>query len=199
MKKFLPIITLTLFCSLLVNAKNAPTQPQNGKATKKIKVTVTPLHKKARSSRHSKASHNNKRIRTRREAMPDRRSTRTETWDFLQFGVWFNTPKATQYSNVYGIKIGAPICSGYGTVKGIETAVFCGATDNITGLQACIITSCSKHLTGLQFSIINYANVVDGVQLGILNIATKQSFQIGILNHIEGAAIPWLPVFNWKF
>lgn len=122
-----------------------------------------------------------------------------EKWDFLQFGVWFNTPSATKNSNVYGIKIGAPVCSGRGTVKGIETAVLCGATDNITGLQACILTSVSQQFAGLQFSIVNYAANVDGLQLGIVNIAKHKSFQIGILNYIEDATIPWVPIINFKF
>ncbi|MCF6177601.1 MAG: hypothetical protein L3J71_17740 [Victivallaceae bacterium] len=122
-----------------------------------------------------------------------------EKWDFFQFGVWFDVPSVTRTSNVYGIKIGAPFCSGQGTVKGIETAVFCGATDSITGLQACIITSVTKRIDGLQFSIVNYAEEVEGLQLGVVNIAKKKSFQIGILNYIEDAAIPWLPIVNFKF
>lgn len=120
-------------------------------------------------------------------------------WDFLQFGFWFDVPSSTVDTEVYGIKIGAPFCSGKAYVRGIETAVFCGASDNVSGLQACILASVSKKMQGLQFSIVNYSNEVSGLQLGVLNIAKDKSFQIGILNHIEGAAIPWLPVFNFKF
>lgn len=122
-----------------------------------------------------------------------------ELWDFLEFGFWFDVPSSTKNSNVYGIKIGAPFCSGQGKVNGIETAVFCGATENIKGLQACILGSISKRLDGVQFSIVNYCEEVTGLQLGVVNIAKKKSFQLGIVNYIEDGAIPFMPVVNFRF
>jgi len=122
-----------------------------------------------------------------------------EKWDSVQFGFWFGFPPSTQRNNVCGIKIGAPFCDGPVKVSGVETALFCGATDNIVGVQACVLVAVSKKLDGLQFSIVNIGKVVKGLQLGVFNYAQKESFQIGILNYMEGSAIPLLPIVNFKF
>jgi hypothetical protein len=123
----------------------------------------------------------------------------TKKWDFIQLGFWFDVPSSTINTDVYGVKVGAPFCSGRGVVNGIETAVICGATDNINGLQACIILSKAKHLTGLQFGIINDCEKVDGVQLGVVNMAESKSFQIGIINYIKDNPFPWMPIMNFRF
>lgn len=122
-----------------------------------------------------------------------------EKWDSVQFGFWFGFPPSTQRNNVCGIKIGAPFCDGPLKVSGVETALFCGATDNIDGVQACVLVAVSKKLDGLQFSIVNIGKVVRGLQLGVVNIARNESFQIGIVNYIEGNTIPVLPIINFKF
>lgn len=122
-----------------------------------------------------------------------------EKWDSVQFGFWFGFPPSTQRNNVCGIKIGAPFCDGPYKVDGVETALFCGATDNINGVQACVLVAVSKKLEGLQFSIVNIGKIVKGLQLGVVNVASKESFQIGIVNYIEGAKIPCLPIINFKF
>ena len=124
---------------------------------------------------------------------------KSEKWDFIQPCFWFGVPTSTATTDVYGVKVGAPFSSGTGVVTGIETAVICGATDNINGLQACIIFSKSKKLNGLQFSIINYCEEVNGLQLGVVNVAKKKAFQLGIINYIEENAFPWMPVFNFRF
>ena len=120
-------------------------------------------------------------------------------WDSVQFGFWFGFPPSTQRNNVCGIKIGAPFCDGPCKVSGLETALFCGATDNIDGVQACVLVAVSKKLSGLQFSIVNIGKVINGLQLGVVNIARNESFQIGIVNYIEGNTIPVLPIINFKF
>ncbi|MDD3118826.1 MAG: hypothetical protein PHQ27_06590 [Victivallales bacterium] len=120
-------------------------------------------------------------------------------WDFLTIGFWFDVPRSTSYMDTYGLKVGAPFCSGRGMVKGLETAVFCGATDHINGMQACILAAKSEQVDGMQFSIVNYATSISGLQLGVVNLAAKKSFQIGIVNYIEDAPIPFLPICNFKF
>jgi len=123
----------------------------------------------------------------------------TEKWDSVQFGFWFGFPPSTQRNNVGGIKIGAPFCDGPLKVSGLEAALFCGATDNIEGVQASVLVAVSKKLDGLQFSIVNIGKVVKGLQLGVVNCAKSESFQIGIVNYIEGNSIPLLPIVNFKF
>ncbi|MDD5728482.1 MAG: hypothetical protein PHV59_07970 [Victivallales bacterium] len=122
-----------------------------------------------------------------------------EKWDFIQPCFWFGVPTSTATTDVYGVKVGAPFCSGTGVVTGVETAVICGATDNINGLQACIIFSKSKRINGVQFSIVNYCEEVNGLQLGVVNVAKSKAFQLGIVNYIEENTFPWMPVFNCRF
>ncbi len=122
-----------------------------------------------------------------------------EKWDSVQLGFWFGFPPSTQRNNVCGIKIGAPFCDGPLKVSGVETALFCGATDSIDGVQACVLVAVSKKLDGLQFSIVNIGKIVKGLQLGVVNIARSESFQIGIINYIEGNTVPLLPIINFKF
>lgn len=130
---------------------------------------------------------------------PVQMATVEEVWDFFELGIWFGVPTSTLTSNICGIKVGAPFCSGSGKVHGVETAVFCGATDNVSGVQACILTAVSQNVKGMQFSIVNYGTDVNGLQLGVVNIAKKRGLQIGICNYVEDGAIPFMPFVNWKF
>lgn len=123
----------------------------------------------------------------------------SEKWDFLQIGFWFGFPSSTNNVKVGGIKVGAPISSGEAGVCGIEAALLCAATDNINGIQTSCIFTKSKVVNGLQFSIMNWGEEVNGLQLGVVNVATGKAFQIGIVNYIKGAVIPWMPVINLKF
>ncbi|MFA6715842.1 MAG: hypothetical protein WC082_16510 [Victivallales bacterium] len=123
----------------------------------------------------------------------------SEKWDFLQIGFWFGFPSSTNNVNVGGIKVGAPISSGESTVCGIEAALVCAATDNVDGIQTSCFFNKAKVVNGLQFSIMNWSEKVTGLQLGIINVSTGNSFQIGIVNYIKGALIPWMPVINVKF
>jgi hypothetical protein len=132
-------------------------------------------------------------------AAPACKPAAIEKWESIQFGFWFGFPPSTQKNNVCGIKIGAPFCDGPVKVSGLETALFSGATDTINGVQACVLVAVSKQLEGLQFSIVNIGKTVKGLQLGIINIAQSQSFQVGLINYIEGNNIPCLPIINYKF
>ncbi|MCP3968637.1 MAG: hypothetical protein GY750_20170 [Lentisphaerae bacterium] len=120
-------------------------------------------------------------------------------WDFFQLGFWFGIPPQTEYSDVYGIRVGVPFCGGQGHVYGVETAIFCGGTDYVNGVQACIMVSKSKKVVGFQGAIVTYADEVEGLQLGILNMAKNKSFQLGIINYIENGTIPFMPVINFRF
>lgn len=122
----------------------------------------------------------------------------TDDWNFIEIGFFYGTPSTTVNSQVYGVKVGAPIAAGYGRVCGVEAAVLVAGTDNIYGLQCSIITAMSKNLNGLQFSIVNFGEEVNGLQLGVVNIAKGKTCQLGIVNYIEGGLIPVMPVFNMK-
>ena len=57
----------------------------------------------------------------------------------------------------------------------------------------------ARKMSGLQFSIVNFAEELEGVQLGILNMTEKKGFQIGFVNYIKDGMIPFFPVINFKF
>ncbi len=130
---------------------------------------------------------------------PQAPAASNEKWDFIQFGLWFGVPSATMHTKVNGVKVGAPFCSGKGIVNGVEGAVLCGASDRVNGVQASGVLSKSKRVDGLQFSIVNSSEEVNGVQLGIVNIAKNKSFQIGLINYIEDSTLPWMILINFRF
>jgi hypothetical protein len=120
-------------------------------------------------------------------------------WDFFQLGFWFGIPSETEYTDVYGLKVGAPGCGGQGTVNGVETSVFASGTDHVNGVSSSVLVATSKHVKGFQGSVVNYCDDVDGVQLGVFNMAKDEAFQIGIINYIENSPIPVLPIINVRF
>lgn len=119
-------------------------------------------------------------------------------YDIFQLGLWFDQPTDTKYTDVFGLKVGAPICSGDASVYGIETAVICGATREVNGLSACILWSDVEVMNGIQFSIVNIAKKCTGLQLSVVNYAEDSSFQLGILNYNKNGFLPWFPVINFS-
>ena len=120
-------------------------------------------------------------------------------WDSFQPGFWFGVPSSMSKVEAYGLRVGLPFCSGKAKVCGVETAVLAGASDTVYGTQACVLASVAKYVDGLQLAVVNYCEQVDGVQVGAMNIATKQSFQLGLFNYIEGAPVPFTLLVNFKF
>lgn len=133
------------------------------------------------------------------KTQPSRPAVKKADWDFFQLGFWFGIPSETEYNDVYGLKVGAPGCGGKGTVNGVETSVFASGTDRVNGVSSSVLVATSKQVKGFQGSIVNYCDDVDGVQLGVLNMAKDEAFQIGIINYIENSPIPVLPIINVRF
>ncbi len=122
-----------------------------------------------------------------------------DDWEWISIGFTEDVPSDAATTTVCGVKVGAPICGGTAPVYGVEAAVLWAGTECVNGFKGSLIACGGKEVKGLQFSLINLAEKVGGLQLGIFNSAKSQSFQIGILNHIEDACIPWMPVLNFKF
>ncbi|MDD3885539.1 MAG: hypothetical protein PHI35_01560 [Victivallaceae bacterium] len=120
-------------------------------------------------------------------------------WDFLSFGVTEDFPSDSAEIPICGVKIGVPICGGNAPVYGVEAAIFYAATKEVEGLKCSLIATNCKETEGMQFALVNFADKTDGLQLGIFNSAKHEAFQIGLLNHIEDAMIPWLPIVNFNF
>ena len=119
-------------------------------------------------------------------------------WSICQIGILAGTPTDTLDTAVYGVKVGAPVVTG-APVAGVEAAVLYAGSSAVVGFQGSLIAADAKEVTGLQLSLVNFVQSCYGLQLGIYNSAEKASFQFGLLNHIEGAWIPWMPICNFKF
>ncbi len=118
-------------------------------------------------------------------AVPDPETS----WTPFQPAFFPRFPSYSYTSNVYGIKSGWPMCSGIGTVKGIEGSWFYSGTANIEGIQASWISTDCDYLKGIQASMFfnriakqgngiqidfgfNLADEINGIQATLgLNIA----------------------------
>jgi len=99
--------------------------------------------------------------------------------------------------DVIGLQASAVNVSG--NVKGVQPAAGVNYSGNVSGVQLAVVTNISDNVTGFQSSLINSAANVRGMQFGLINMAKGKSFQMGLLNYIDGAAIPMLPLVNFKF
>ena len=120
-------------------------------------------------------------------------------WTFIAFSFGTDIPADAATTSVYGVKIGIPASGGPAPVYGVEGSILYAGTDEVNGVQASLITTDSKKTTGLQFSLVNFSVKVAGLQLGIVNIADDEAFQLGIVNIIRNSPMPCLPIVNAFF
>lgn len=120
-------------------------------------------------------------------------------WDF--FGVVFvpGVPSSSNDANIGGIRIGLPVAGGSNEIRGVEVGLACCWTKDVYGLQTAPFFCISDTLYGFQASPVNIADKVVGMQFGLVNISKDAKFQLGLLNYIEGAVIPYMIIINWKF
>lgn len=105
-----------------------------------------------------------------------------DEWTFFQIGFLPGVPGCTDYSNVYGLKLGAPLVAGYGRVCGLEPSFFYSGTNYIYGVQASWFgPSISREVEGFQASgAVNITHKMTGCQAGTSNVANKMlGFQTG--------------------
>ncbi len=132
---------------------------------------------------------------------PDKADT---DWTPFQICFFPQFPMASYNSTVYGIKSGWPMCSGIGSVTGLEVSWLYSGTANIRGIQGSWIANNNDNMDGLQASwifnrntevfygfqascILNMAGDLTGVQAGGLNIADGiTGLQPGLLGNITG-------------
>ncbi len=120
-------------------------------------------------------------------------------WDIFQLGFWFGNPVYQDTVGATGFRIGAPFCGGLAPVYGIEGAILGAGSDQVKGLQFALCTAMADRVSGAQVAFYNQAREVNGLQLGIVNCAQDKSFQIGLVNFLEGGFLPWCILFNFKF
>jgi hypothetical protein len=114
-------------------------------------------------------------------------SKATEEYSAMDLGIWFGLPTSMETANVRGWRLGLPISAGQGYVRGLESSLFCAATDRIEGLQfSCVAVT--KDLSGTQISLVNVCNgEAKGSQFGVVNHACKKGWQIGLVNNGHNA------------
>ncbi len=120
-------------------------------------------------------------------------------WEFLQLGVWYGVGSNQNEADVYGFRIGLPVCGGQNTVSGIELGVLGASTQQVNGLQLGPLATIANKLNGLSIAIANMADTVNGLQIGVVNIAKDRSVQIGLVNWISDSPLPFFPFVNVKF
>ncbi len=120
-------------------------------------------------------------------------------WTFIAFSFGTDIPADAATTSVYGVKIGVPATGGPAPVYGVDASILYAGTDEVNGVQTSLITTDSKKTTGLQFSLVNFSVKVAGLQLGIVNVADDEAFQLGLVNIIRNSPMPCLPIVNAFF
>lgn len=120
-------------------------------------------------------------------------------WTFINLQFFPEAPSDAGVTETYGVKIGAPISAGEAPVNGVEASVLWAGSDEVNGLQCSLITCQAEEVTGIQFSLVNMSVKVCGLQLGIVNFADDETFQIGLLNFVENGPVFCLPIVNFNF
>jgi hypothetical protein len=123
-------------------------------------------------------------------------------WSLFQIGFLPKWPSFTKISNVYGLKLGAPMCSGYGRVFGIEPSILYSGTRHVWGVQGSFWGTClAQEIRGVQASSfgpsltmkllglqavgsLGMADTVYGAQIAPVTICRESvtGFQFGAVN-----------------
>lgn len=118
----------------------------------------------------------------------DAKVDKMDQWTAMDIGFWFGFPSTMDETNVRGWRVGFPISYGKGYVRGLESALFCAATDDIDGVQAAIGVCMTKSVYGAQFALVNIAcDEVRGAQFGLVNHSGARGWQFGLINCADNA------------
>ncbi len=120
-------------------------------------------------------------------------------WTFINLQFFPEAPSDAGVTETYGVKVGAPVSAGEAPVNGVEASVLWAGSGEVNGLQCSLITCQAEEVTGIQFSLVNMSVKVCGLQLGIVNFADDETFQIGLLNFVENGSVFCLPIVNFNF
>ena len=106
-----------------------------------------------------------------------------DSWTLFQIGFLPLWPSFTKVSNVYGVKLGAPMCSGYGRVYGVEPSLLYSGTRYIGGVQATFWGTClAREVYGIQAS--SFGPSMTGRIYGIQAVGS-----LGMAEEVYGAQI----------
>ena len=143
------------------------------------------------------------------------------------YGMKLGLPLSGGEGSVSGVEFSLFGSSTY-NVYGLQFATLASAAKYVEGFQFAALTCISKKLDGFQLSVVNVikdlygvqlgaynvvtndangaqigafnvAGAADGTQVGVINIATKCGFQVGLINVIEDGWLPFCILFNYSF
>lgn len=120
-------------------------------------------------------------------------------WDIIQIGLWRGVGTNQNIVDVYGVRAGLPVCGGKASVNGLEIGLLGAGTDEVNGFQWGVLGAVSEKIRGLALGLVTVSATVNGVQIGIVNIARDTSFQIGLINIIRESPLTCFPFVNVRF
>lgn len=142
-KTFAALMTVTFLCSPLMYGQNAKSVKAQSKKAVVLRV-------------------DEKDVDQTPETPPDS----MKHWSLFQIGFLPQFPSYTKSSNVYGFKLGAPMCSGFGRVFGLEAGVLYCGTRYVKGIQATFWGTCiAREVYGIQAS--SFGPSITGTLVGI--------------------------------
>ena len=120
-------------------------------------------------------------------------------YDIVQIGIWDSLATNQNSVEVYGVRAGIPVCGGDAAVCGFEIGILGASSDEVSGFQWGVLAAISKKITGVALGVFTQSVTVNGVQIGIVNVAQTRSFQIGLINVIKDSPLTCFPFVNVKF
>ena len=100
----------------------------------------------------------------------------------LDLGIWNETRSQTQV----GIQLGI-VGKSLGGFTGWQANMVNISRNMFEGFQSGWVNHHSGRFSGLQIAIVNYAETMNGIQIGLINIIKSGGF------------MPWFPLFNFSF
>lgn len=71
-------------------------------------------------------------------------------------------------------------------------------TEQVKGGQVSLLTNVAEQVKGFQLSVVNIVTRNIGPQLGLINIAERSNFQLGLFNINKKSPMPFMILFNFS-
>ena len=84
-------------------------------------------------------------------------------------------------------------------LTGMQAGLTNISTGNMNGVQLSTVNTVSETASGAQLGIVNYAQKTNGIQIGIFNVASHATCQIGLINFISDNWLGFSILVNASF
>lgn len=105
----------------------------------------------------------------------------------LSLNIWGENPQ-------HGVALGF-VNGSTGDSSGFSWALIANYDDSYTGVQMGFVNYSKQDFKGLQWGFVNYAEKLNGVQLGLVNIVEDN----GWFDQFPNKLAKGFPFFNWSF